>query len=77
MLTLGPPVRIRGAGLQPGTVIRVAGKGLLMFKGSGHGDLYVRIRVRVPETLSSEERELYEPLRTRSARRSKQDGGPP
>ena len=63
--------------MQPGTVIRVAGKGLPMFKGSGHGDLYVRIRVRVPETLSSEGRELYEQLRTRSARRSNQDGGPP
>jgi len=41
--TLGSPVRIRvKPGVQPGTVIGLAGKGLPVFQGTGHGDLYVR-----------------------------------
>jgi len=44
--------------VQPGTVLRVAGKGPPSFEGTGHGDLHVEIAVRIPETLSGEEREL-------------------
>lgn len=50
-------------GTQPDTVLRIRGKGLPEFGGRGRGDLYLRIRVRIPERLSSEEHELYQRLR--------------
>lgn len=50
-------------GTQPGAVLRLKGKGLPEFGNGRHGELYLRIEVRVPEQLSREERELYERLR--------------
>lgn len=52
------------AGIQPDTVLRLRDKGLPRFRGTGKGDLYLQIRVQIPEKLSREERELYERLRT-------------
>ncbi|WP_241673075.1 DnaJ C-terminal domain-containing protein [Lacisediminimonas profundi] len=57
-------------GTQPDAVLRLAGKGLPAFGGGKHGDLYLRIGVRVPENLGREERALYEQLRTLARRRS-------
>lgn len=51
------------AGTQPGMVLRLTGKGLPRFGGGRHGDLYVRIDVRVPERLSEREKALYVQLR--------------
>jgi molecular chaperone DnaJ len=51
------------AGTQPDARLRLRGKGLPRFGGRGRGDLYVRVAVRVPETLGSEERKLWERLR--------------
>lgn len=50
-------------GIQPGAVLRVKGKGLPEFGSSRHGELYLRIEVKIPEKLTHEERELYERLR--------------
>ena len=50
-------------GTQPGAVLRLKGKGLPEFGNGHHGELYLRIDVRIPEKLSHEERELYEKLR--------------
>jgi len=50
-------------GTQPDTVLRIHGKGLPEFGGGKRGDLYLRIRVRIPERLSAEERDLYHRLR--------------
>jgi molecular chaperone DnaJ len=50
-------------GTQPDAALRLRGKGLPRFQGHGRGDLFVRVRVRVPEKLSREERELYQRLR--------------
>jgi molecular chaperone DnaJ len=50
-------------GTQPDTVLRLKEKGLPEFGSARHGDLYLRIGVRVPEHLAPEERELYERLR--------------
>ncbi len=52
------------AGTQPGTVLRVPGKGLPRHRGHGRGDLNVRVVVEVPRRLTPRERELYELLRT-------------
>jgi molecular chaperone DnaJ len=51
------------AGTQNGTQIRLSGKGMPRLGGSGHGDLYVRVRVMLPSALNAEERELVEQLR--------------
>lgn len=50
-------------GTQPGSKIRVRGYGLPSLKGEQRGDLYVRIKVKVPTTVSRAQRELIERLR--------------
>lgn len=49
------------AATQPGSLIRIKGKGVPNMRG-GHGDHYVRVRLDVPKSLSSEEKKLYEQL---------------
>ncbi len=49
------------AGSQDGRTLRVRGKGAPGIKG-GQGDLHVRLRVRVPEKLSKEQKQLFEKL---------------
>ncbi len=49
-------------GTQPDEVLRLRGKGLPHFQGSGNGDLNLRIQVKIPERLSEEQRRLYEQL---------------
>jgi molecular chaperone DnaJ len=51
------------AGTQPETVLRIRGKGLPEFSRESHGDLKLLIHIQIPETLSVEERQLYEKLR--------------
>ncbi|SFL68760.1 molecular chaperone DnaJ [Nitrosomonas communis] len=50
-------------GTQPDAVLRLKGKGLPAFRGARTGDLYLRVRLNVPEHPCREERELYEQLR--------------
>lgn len=50
------------AGTQPGTVLRLRGKGMPKLGGFGKGDLLVRVNVNIPERLSQKERDLYEAL---------------
>jgi molecular chaperone DnaJ len=57
------------AGAQPGAQLRLKEKGLPRFGGGGRGDLYVRLAVRVPKKLLSEEQKLWERLRDLRARR--------
>ncbi len=47
-------------GTQPGTLIRIKGKGVKHVNASTHGDHYVRIQVEVPSKLSSKQKELLE-----------------
>jgi DnaJ-class molecular chaperone len=49
------------AGSQDGRTLRVRGKGAPGLRG-GQGDLHVRLRVRVPEKLSKEQKQLFEKL---------------
>jgi molecular chaperone DnaJ len=51
------------AGIRPEAMLRLRNKGLPRFGGKGKGHLYLRVKVRVPEKLDREERELYERLR--------------
>jgi molecular chaperone DnaJ len=53
-------------GTQPDTVLRLRGKGLPEFGDGRRGDLLLRLQVRIPDRLSSRERELYDQLRSLS-----------
>jgi molecular chaperone DnaJ len=50
------------AGTQPTQVFRLRGKGVPYIDGSGRGDHYVHVAVRIPTSLSEEQRELLEQL---------------
>ena len=50
------------AGSETGKVLRVRGKGMPFLRGSGRGDLHVRLRVVVPSRVSDKARKLLEEL---------------
>ena len=52
---------------QNGRQIRLAGKGMPVLGGHGRGDLFVRVKVQLPESLSPEERAHLEALRATQA----------
>lgn len=61
--TVDGRVKIRiPAGTQPGTQIRLRGKGVKHLNGHGAGDHYVIIRLDVPKHLSKEQKQLLEEL---------------
>lgn len=64
--TLAGKVRLKvKPGSGSGQKVRLAGKGLPK-PGSGHGDLYAVFQIATPETLSDEERRLFEELQRMS-----------
>lgn len=65
--TVEGPVKIRiPAGTQPGTQIRLRGKGIRRVSGHGQGDHYVIIRIKVPSKLSRRQKELLQELEEES-----------
>lgn len=53
------------AGTQPGSLVRLSGKGitrLQSFSNSDRGDFYIRLNVTVPKTLSRRQKQLLEEL---------------
>ncbi len=61
--TIDESVKIRiQPGTQPGTLIRIRGKGVPHVRGNGRGDQYVKIQVKVPTHLSRRQKELLEEL---------------
>lgn len=62
--TVDGPTKIRiRPGTQPGTMIRLRGKGAPILHTRSRGDEYVRVFVSVPEKLTREQRDLIESLR--------------
>lgn len=51
------------AGTSAGKKIRLREKGMPRLKGDGRGDLFARIEINVPATLSDKQRELFTQLR--------------
>lgn len=49
-------------GTQTGTVFRLKGEGIFRLNGRGRGDQNVIVRVKTPEKLNKEQRELFEKL---------------
>lgn len=54
-------------GTQPDAVLRMKNKGLPGFDGAPHGDMYVRLAVRIPEKLSPAMQALFQQLRVLEA----------
>jgi molecular chaperone DnaJ len=50
------------AGAETGQVLRLRGKGMPFLRGSGRGDLHIRLRVVTPTKLSEKARKLLEDL---------------
>jgi molecular chaperone DnaJ len=63
-------VKVR-PGTQPGSVIRLRGKGVPRLHRSGRGDHYVRIDVEVPSKLTKREQQLYYELKSISDKSKK------
>jgi curved DNA-binding protein len=49
-------------GTKHGTKMRLSGHGLPGMKGKKRGDIYVRIRVIIPKSLTREQKKLFEKL---------------
>ena len=61
--TLDGKLKIRvKSGTQPGTLIRLRGKGIKDVNGYGYGDLYVRLNLDIPSHLSAKQKELIKEL---------------
>ncbi len=50
-------------GTQADSVLRVKEKGLPKLNGKGRGDLYIKVKIDIPKTLSDKEKELYTELK--------------
>ncbi len=50
------------AGVQPGKVLRIRGKGVPFLRSNGRGDELVMINVEIPKHLTAEQRSLFEQL---------------
>ena len=60
----GPTMLKIPAGIQPGKVLRMRGKGVPHLRGTGRGDQMVVVNVEVPKSLNPEQRKLMEQLAT-------------
>lgn len=61
--TIDDPVRIKiQAGTQPGTKLRIRGRGVKNPKNGAVGDQYVIVNVQTPTNLTSEQKELFKKL---------------
>ncbi len=56
----GPETLRVPPGTQPNQVFRLRGKGVQFLQGSGRGDHYVHVSVRIPTSLTEEQRRLLE-----------------
>lgn len=57
--TIDGPLNLKiQPGTQPGSFIRLRGKGVPHVRGSGRGDQYVRLKVTVPSKISGRQKEL-------------------
>jgi len=48
---------------QPGTMMRLKGKGVPHLRGGGRGDQYIRLLVKIPTSLSREQKKFLEELK--------------
>lgn len=61
--TLTGPLKVRvKSGTQPGTLVRLRGKGIRDVGGYGIGDLYIRLNLTIPSRLTTRQKELIKEL---------------
>jgi len=61
--TLDKPIKVKiRPGTQPGTLIRLSGKGLVYPKRSMHGDLYIKLNIKIPKKISRQQKNLFKQL---------------
>ncbi len=61
--TLEEPIKLKiKSGTQPNTLVRVKGKGIADVHGRGKGDLYIRLVVKIPTSLTREQKKMAEQL---------------
>lgn len=61
----GPRLTVKlPAGAQSGQALRLGGQGMPRLKDAGRGDLYARIKITVPKSLTDRQRELISELAT-------------
>ncbi|MFH1611671.1 MAG: molecular chaperone DnaJ [bacterium] len=61
--TLVRPVKLKiPAGIQPGEMIKLRGKGMSRLYRGGYGDLIIKVQVSVPKKLSREQKKLIKEL---------------
>jgi molecular chaperone DnaJ len=76
--TLQGQARVRvPPGTRPGSVLRIAGKGLPRYGGHGRGSLNLTVILDIPRQLSARQRQLYEQLRAEDAGIKSMAGGSP
>jgi len=62
--TIDGPVEVRiRPGTQPGSLIRLRGRGIPYLRSQNSGDQYLRLNIKIPEKLSHQEKDLFEQLR--------------
>lgn len=62
--TIDDPVSLKiPAGTQPETLIRLRGRGIPSPRGTGRGDQYVRVKIKIPNKLTSAQRQALETFR--------------
>lgn len=53
------PVKLKiKPGTQPNTLVRIRGMGVPYIRGNNRGDMYIRLKVKIPEKLSNKQKEL-------------------
>lgn len=57
-------------GTQPGTQLRLKGKGVPYIDGYGKGDLYVIVNVAIPKRLNKEQKKLFEEIKKSEEKKS-------
>jgi DnaJ-class molecular chaperone len=61
--TIDGPVKLKvRAGTQPGTMVRLRGRGIKRLRGFGRGDQYVRLQVKIPTRLNRGQKRALEEL---------------
>ncbi len=64
--TLSGPVTVRlPPGVQPGTRVRLAGRGVPSTRGDARGDLFLEVRIHIPEIRDDRSRDLVRELSAR------------
>lgn len=49
-------------GTQPGTIIKLRGKGIPKLRGGGRGDLYAKLNVEIPKKLNDKQKDLMKQI---------------